>query len=207
MNVRENGNHEREANRNPAIVVGVDGSAGAREALRWALAEGRLRNAPVRVVHAWTFGYIGAGVDGYGAWGGALGAYTSLGIDLNDLHRAAEDLLERAIADVGEESDGVQIERLVVQGTPAEVLVHAAAPSDLLVVGSRGHGGFVGLLLGSVSQQCVHHARSPVVVVHAKPTAAGHEAAAGAEAASPQSPDRSEDMSRAAIERVPGASA
>jgi nucleotide-binding universal stress UspA family protein len=181
--MRESGDQTRESNGRPAIVVGVDGSAGAREALRWALAEGRLRGSPVRVVHAWTFGYIGASVDGYGVWGGALGAYTSLGVDLNDLHRAAEDLLERALAEVGDEGDGVEIERLVVQGTAAEVLVSAATPNDLLVVGSRGHGGFVGLLLGSVSQQCVHHARCPVVVVHApKPTAARQESAAGARA-------------------------
>src|SRR5207244_9192605 len=106
--------------------------------------------------------------------GGSLGSYTSLGVDLSDLQRAAADLLERALADVGDETEGVEIERQVVQGAAAEVLVGAATPDDLLVVGSRGHGGFVGLLLGSVSQQCVHHALGPVGVVHAaKPTAAG----------------------------------
>jgi nucleotide-binding universal stress UspA family protein len=125
----------------------------------------------VRVVHAWTFGYIGASIEGYSAWSGGLGAYTSLGVDLSDLQRAAEGLLERALAAVGDETEGVEIERRVVQGPAAEVLVRAAAANDLLVVGSRGHGGFVGLLLGSVSQQCVHHAPCPVVVVHAtKPT-------------------------------------
>jgi len=205
--MRENGKSKTVSTRRPAIVVGVDGSTGAREALRWALAEGRLRNSPVRVVHAWTVGYIGAGVDGYGAWSGALGAYTSLGTDLNDLHRAAEDLLEQAIAEVGEESEGVEIERLVVQGTPSEVLVHAAAPSDLLVVGSRGHGGFLGLMLGSVSQQCVHHARCPVVVVHGKAPAAGHAAGGGAEAARGQSTGQAEEARRAAIDHAPEVSA
>lgn len=168
----------------PAVVVGVDGSAGAREALRWALAEARLRKSPLRAVHAWMFGYVGGSVEGYPYWGGSLGSYTSLGVDLEDLHRAAEDLLERALAEV--EAEGVEIERQVVQGPAAEVLVNAAAPGDLLVVGSRGHGGFADLLLGSVSQQCVHHAPCPVVVVHPpKPTATAAGSAAAARTASP----------------------
>ena len=96
------------------VVVGVDGSAGAKEALRWALAEGRLRRSPVRAVHAWTFGYIGGSVEGYPYWGGSLRAYTSLGVDLSDLHRAAEDLLDRTLADVRDEAGDVEIERQVV---------------------------------------------------------------------------------------------
>ena len=151
----------------PAVVVGVDGSAGAKEALRWALAEARLRRSPLRAVHAWMFGYVGGPVDGYPYWGGALGSYTALGVDLGALHRAAEDLLERALADVGAEAQDVEIERQVVQGAAAEVLVNAAAPGDLLVVGSRGHGGFTGLLLGSVSQQVLETATCPVMLVHA----------------------------------------
>jgi nucleotide-binding universal stress UspA family protein len=182
----ENTNQNGKSKRVPAVVVGVDGSAGAKAALRWALNEGRLRKSPVRTVHAWMFGYIGGRVEDYPYWGGSLGSYTSLGVDLSDLHRAAEDLLERAIADAGDETEGVEIDRQVVQGPAAEVLVNAATPGDLLVVGSRGHGGFAGLMLGSVSQQCVHHARCPVVVAHTtKPTAAGSEPAAVAETESP----------------------
>jgi|SRR5665213_492940 len=63
---------------------------------------------------------------------GSLGSYTSLGVDLGDLHRAAQDLLERALADVKDEADGVEIDRQVVQGAAAEVLVSAATPRDLL---------------------------------------------------------------------------
>ena len=162
-------NEGAQSSRVPAIVVGVDGSAGAQQALRWALAEGRLRNAPVRVVHAWTFGRIGSSVEGFPYWDGSVDPYTSAGVDLSDLHSAAEELLERSLADVGDQTEGVEIERLVVQGAAAAILVSAVDPDDLLVVGSRGHGGFVGLLLGSVSQQCVHHAPCPVVVVHAAP--------------------------------------
>jgi nucleotide-binding universal stress UspA family protein len=170
-----------------AVVVGVDGSAGAQEALRWALAEGRLRNAPVRAVHAWTFGYIGGTIDADPYLGDPLGWYTSaLGVDLSDLHRAAEDLLERALAAVGEDAEGVEIERWVVQGAAAEVLVAAAAAGDLLVVGSRGHSDFAGILLGSVSQKCVHHASCPVVVVHApKPTSAAQDSDATARTENP----------------------
>ncbi len=150
----------------PTVVVGVDGSAGSAEALRWALAEARLRKSPLRAVHAWMFGYVGGTVDGYPSLGGSLDAYGSLGIDSGDLLRAAEDLLDRAVADAGTDTEGVEIERQVVQGSAAEALLTAVDKNDLLVVGSRGHGGFAELLLGSVSQQCVHHAPCPVVVVH-----------------------------------------
>jgi nucleotide-binding universal stress UspA family protein len=168
-------NQNGKTKRGPAVVVGVDGSAGAKDALCWALAEARLRHWPVRAVHAWMFGYIGGSVEGYPYWGGSLGSYTSLGVDLGDLHRAAEGLLERALDAVKGEADGVEIDRQVVQGAAAEVLVRAATPGDLLVVGSRGHGGFVGLMLGSVSQQCVHHAPCPVVVVHPAQPSAGRD--------------------------------
>ena len=182
MSENQNGNTKRA----PAVVVGVDGSAGARDALVWALAEARLRRWPVRAVHAWMFGYIGGSVEGYPYWGGGLGSYTSLGIDLGDLHHAAEDLLERALADVKDEADDVEIDRQVVQGSAAEVLVREATAGDLLVVGSRGHGGFAGLVLGSVSQQCVHHAPCPVVVIHpAKPNATRDESETGAETREP----------------------
>lgn len=170
----KNANQNGKSKRTTVVVVGVDGSAGAKAALRWALAEARLRKATVRAVHAWTFGYIDGTAEGYPS----LGSYTSLGIDVSDVHRAAEDLLERAIADVGTDTEGIEIERQVIQGRAAEILVQAASSRDLLVVGSRGHGGFIGLLLGSVSQQCVHHAPCPVVVVHSpKSMAAGHERA------------------------------
>jgi nucleotide-binding universal stress UspA family protein len=174
---------QSKSTRAPAVVVGVDGSAGAKVALRWALGEARLRNSPLRAVHALPFG---DSVEAYPYWGGWISSYTSLGVDLNDLYRAAEDLLERAIVDVATEAEGVEIERQVIQGPAADVLVQAASPRDLLVVGSRGHGGFTGLLLGSVSQQCVHHAQCPVVVVHTpKSTAAGREPAAAAQTESP----------------------
>ena len=68
---------------------------------------------------------------------------------------------------LGDEAAGVEIDRAVVEGAAAPTLIEAAAGSDLLVLGSRGHGGFAGLLLGSVTQQCAHHAPCPLVIVRA----------------------------------------
>jgi nucleotide-binding universal stress UspA family protein len=140
------------------IVVGVDYSEGAKAALRFALQEAKLRQATLRVVHAWQYGYIGAT--------GLEGAYPAVGGDIKELRDAAESALEETLRDSIPETDTVKIERRVVEGRAATVLVDESRGADLLVVGSRGHGGFAGLLLGSVSQQCAHHAACPVVIVH-----------------------------------------
>jgi nucleotide-binding universal stress UspA family protein len=139
------------------IVVGVDHSAGAKAAMRFALEEARLRQATLRVVHAWQFGYIGAT--------GLEGALPAVGGELEDFRRGAEAALEETLRDVGADTDGVAIERRVDQGTAAAVLVEESRGADLLVVGSRGHGGFAQLLLGSVSRQCAQHAFCPIVIV------------------------------------------
>jgi nucleotide-binding universal stress UspA family protein len=143
------------------IVVGVDHSEGAKAALRFALEEAKLRQATLRVVHAWQYGYIGAT--------GLEGAYPAVGGDIKELHDAAETALEETLRESIPETDTVEIERRVVEGRAAAVLVDDSRDADLLVVGSRGHGGFAGLLLGSVSQQCAHHAACPVVIVHRRP--------------------------------------
>ena len=143
------------------IVVGVDQSEGARAALRFALEEAKLRRATLRVVHAWQYGYIGAT--------GFEGAYPVVGADIKELRDGAETALEETLRESIPHPDSVEIERRVVEGRPATVLVDESRGADLLVVGSRGHGGFTGLLLGSVSQQCAHHAACPVVIVHRKP--------------------------------------
>jgi nucleotide-binding universal stress UspA family protein len=143
------------------IVVGVDASQGGRAAFRWAVAEARLRNARLRAVYAWTLTYPRG--EGYGYLIGPLDVIPYGGV--SDQRRAAEQVLERATTHMLHELDGVDLVREVIEGPAAEMLVGAAADADLLVVGSRGHGGFVGLLLGSVSQQCAHHASCPVVIV------------------------------------------
>jgi nucleotide-binding universal stress UspA family protein len=143
------------------IVVGVDASEGARVAYRWAVHEARLRDAQLRAVYAWTLSY--ARGEGYGYLIGPTDVLPYGGP--SDQRRAAEQVLERATAHMLRETTGVELVREVIQGSAGDVLVSAAADADLLVVGSRGHGGFVGLLLGSVSQQCAHHASCPVVIV------------------------------------------
>jgi nucleotide-binding universal stress UspA family protein len=136
------------------IVVGVDGSPGSTAALRWALEEARLRRAKLRVIRAWLYPRI----DGYGSIPAELPYMDALRNDV-------EELLDAVVDEVAGENPGVSIVRVAVEGPPAEVLIEAAADADLLVVGSRGPGGFSGLLLGSVSQQCAHHASCPVVIV------------------------------------------
>lgn len=142
------------------IVVGVDHSEQAREALRFALEEAKLRDANLRVVHAWQYGTIGTtGLEGF---------YPVVGAEVADVRNAAEQALEQTLRESLPDIDSVEIERRVVEGRPAGVLVDESRDADLLVVGSRGHGGFSELLLGSVSHQVSHHALCPVVIVRSK---------------------------------------
>jgi nucleotide-binding universal stress UspA family protein len=142
------------------IVVGVDHSEGAKAALRFALEEATLRQATLRVVHAWQYAYIGAT--------GFEGSYPALGGDIKELRDLAERDLDATLQEAIPETGAIEIERRVVEDRPAAALVDESRGADMIVVGSRGHGGFGGLLLGSVSQQVAHHAACPVVIVHKK---------------------------------------
>ena len=145
------------------IVVGVDDSPGAAAALRWALEEARLRGATLDVVHAW-HQFIPV----------ALPGAVTREPGRDDLEAAARELVTKVVDDVVGPSDPTVTVRVELgQGSPADVLITGAADADLLVIGSRGRGGFAGLLLGSVSQQCAHHAPCPVVIV---PTTKGSAA-------------------------------
>lgn len=156
-----------------AVVVGIDGSPAGQQALRWALTEARLRSASLRIVHAWTFGYANLPIGDLASMGSVV-PYPASGLAVSDIRQAAEGVVERAVAELAGAIEGVQIEQRVVEGAAAAVLIGAVCQDDLLVVGSRGHGGFAGLMLGSVSQQCAHHAPCPVVIVHpATPSANG----------------------------------
>lgn len=135
------------------IVVGVDGSDGADAALEWALDEGRLRGAELDVIHAF---YLFPDL-----------TEAAVLTDEPDMVAQAEELLRKAVEPAVATRPGLTVQTRAVQGPVARTLLDAAADADLLVVGSRGRGGFAGLLLGSVSQQCVHHAPCPVVVVPA----------------------------------------
>jgi nucleotide-binding universal stress UspA family protein len=159
----------RESKHLSAVVVGVDGSAGASEALQWAIAEARLREVPLRAIHAWTYAEpLIPSLIGY-----PYGAdYVESAID--ERRQAAEGLLEQTTAALAEGHE-IEIERVIAEGSAARVLIDAVGEDDLLVVGSRGHGGFSSLLLGSVSEQCAEHAPCPVVVVRGTNTSNARE--------------------------------
>jgi nucleotide-binding universal stress UspA family protein len=133
------------------IVVGVDGSKESVAALRWAVEEARLREATLEAVTAWSLPrpvYIGA-------------PEMVLPDELaSDLEREAKDSQRWAMAEVVPEG-GVPVDSRVVEGHAAAVLLQASEGADMLVVGSRGLGGFRELLLGSVSHQCAQHATCP----------------------------------------------
>jgi nucleotide-binding universal stress UspA family protein len=158
-----------ERNEKQSIVVGVDGSAGSAAALRWALAEARLRGAPLRLVYVYESPQLTIG-EGAVVGGPAVGLPSFGSEDVERLRAASETegrrILEQTLAGVGaEQTEGIQIEQEVVGGSAAPVLLDAGRSAALLVVGSRGRGGFVGLLLGSVSQQCAQHPPCPVVIL------------------------------------------
>ena len=139
----------------PRIVVGVDGSQSSLAALKWAIRQARLAGGSVDAVTAWEYP---AGAGGFGWSPGAAFATT-------DLASVAEKALSEATATALAGADGVPVRQLVREGHPARVLIDATVGADLLVVGSRGHGGFAGMLLGSVSAHCVRHASVPVLVI------------------------------------------
>jgi nucleotide-binding universal stress UspA family protein len=133
------------------IVVGVDGSGASRDALRWAARQAHLTGASLEAVISWEIAptYYPLPVpNGY------------------DPASNAKNALSQTLDSVIGEPDGLDIVPAVVQGPPAPTLLRAANGADLLVVGSRGHGPLLGMLLGSVSERCMAQATCPVVVVH-----------------------------------------
>lgn len=137
------------------IVVGLDGSHAARHALAWAFAEAEQRGAELDVVTVWDYPY---------QW--AEGFNTKWADDTEMFATAAAD---EVAAEVDEFLDGkprpAWLHIRTVEGAPAPVLLRLARHADLLVVGSRGRGGFKDLLLGSVSTACVHHTPCPIAVI------------------------------------------
>lgn len=137
------------------ILVGVDGSKTAQQALDWALDEARVRHAAVEVMHAWHAPFV----EGF-----PITANPGLRAQHEE---AARKVLQAAVAGADTTGLDAPVESVLIEGSPPVALLKAAEQADLLVVGSRGLGGFSGLMLGSVSHQVVHHAPCPVVVVPA----------------------------------------
>jgi nucleotide-binding universal stress UspA family protein len=133
------------------IVVGVDGSDPSKAALAWAIAQAGLTGAVIDAVIAWefpaNFGYP---------------VPATAGIDFEEI---ATEVIDDAVGEVASVTGPVKVRPRVVKGNPAQVLLNESAGADLLVVGSRGHGGFIEALLGSVGQHCVHYATCPVLVI------------------------------------------
>jgi nucleotide-binding universal stress UspA family protein len=130
------------------IVVGVDGSEHGNAALRWALDEALAHEAEIVAVFAWQMPFIGI-----------PGAF-----DREEMERMCKRFVEEAVASIVPEPR-VPITRMVAEGDVSASLITAAKAADMLVLGSRGRGGFAGLKLGSVSQECAQHAACPVVII------------------------------------------
>lgn len=133
------------------IVVGVDGSDASVEALRRAQSLAGPLSAKLVALSCWDIPQM---YDGY----------VAMGIDDFDI-RAGEILQDSVVKAFGTETPA-NVETRLVQGHPRRMLIEASRSADMLVLGRRGHGGFGGLLLGSVSSACVAHAHCPVLVVH-----------------------------------------
>jgi nucleotide-binding universal stress UspA family protein len=148
------------------IVVGIDGSPGAQTALELAANEAAVRKARLRIVTVYDV---------------AAAAYAGgfvPPVDMTEsLQAEAEQVALRAVSTAEALQPSIYVEHEVLQGYAAEVLVRESAHASLVVVGSRGHGGFASLLLGSVSHQVAQHARCPVMIVP-KPRAAEEAKAA-----------------------------
>lgn len=134
------------------IVVGVDGSKESFAALRWASDEARRRDATLEVFHAWETPIF----DAY---------YHPVPLYSDPVHEAARSALAAIVARIDTASGHPKVVPRLRCGPAGPELVAAAEGADLLVVGSRGRGGFTGMLLGSVSQYVLHHAPCPVVVI------------------------------------------
>jgi len=135
------------------IVVGTDGSESALEALQWAYEEAKMAKAELVIVHGWEYPYPDAS-----------------GTDSDVRQRMERDALAQLDASVSSvlrdaKGDGISVRTKLVEGVPAKALIEESADADLVVVGSRGRGGFASMLLGSVSRAVVQHASCPVAVI------------------------------------------
>ena len=148
----------------PGVIVGVDGSDHSRYALRWAMREAVLRHVPLTVltVHP---DPVRPATGIY--WG--LRTYPENSFDPDLVRAAVQEFVDKVASEIGGTVPEVTVS--VATGDAAEELLRASRDADMLVVGSRGGGGFARLLLGSVSSQVMHHAECPVVAIPGTPQA------------------------------------
>lgn len=139
----------------PGIIAGIDGSSHSQYALEWAMRESAIRREPLTVITVQPIAASG--------WGGVL-VFPGDEEIRAEAQQAAQKAADKAAQQLGDTAAPSVTVRAVI-GSPAEVLIEASRDADLLVVGSRGAGGFTRLVMGSVSSQVSHHARCPVVIV------------------------------------------
>lgn len=137
---------------NDRILVGVDGSPGSLHALRWAVNQARKTDATIDAVIVWESPYATG-----------EGLYTPM--EEKRFADAARKRLAEAVERVTHDQSSGDVHLIVLRGDPAQILCSWSAEAELLVLGTRGIGGFAGLLLGSVSAKCAQHSRCPVVIV------------------------------------------
>lgn len=137
------------------VVVGVDGSENSWSALDWAVAEATLRKVPLRIVCAFEDPVATVGL------GTAFGAGAPIAVD----PMLIEDAAQRVVEEAGVRAGAVETQLVARCDSPDSVLIDESDGALMLVVGARGHSGLGGLLLGSVSNHVVHHAKCPVVIV------------------------------------------
>jgi nucleotide-binding universal stress UspA family protein len=140
----------------PGITVGLDGSAHSIRALEWAINEAAIRRGPLTVLTVHSVPMSG--------WTGDPVTLPGDADDVNRAYRAAEEMTQKVISQLGD-AQPQSVTVRAVAGYPAEELIEASREADMLVVGSRGVGGFARLLVGSVSNHVMHHAHCPIVVV------------------------------------------
>ena len=138
------------------IIVGIDGSTHSQQALEWAVREAAVRQVPLTVLTVFR--------TPVSFWGGPVTYQEADAKDVDKARADAQDALAKALAAVGG-ARPAEVRVLAQAGLPAEVLIRESGDADILVVGSRGTGGFSRLLLGSVSTQVTHHAHCPVVII------------------------------------------
>jgi nucleotide-binding universal stress UspA family protein len=144
----------------PGIIVGVDGSDESGKALGWAMREAALRHVPLTVV---TVREPPVRLATQIYWG--VHTFPDGGLSHEQMKQSVREFVGKVASEVGQTVPGITVS--VVTGRAAQELINASGDADLLVVGSRGAGGFARLLMGSVSMQVTYHAKCPVVVIPA----------------------------------------
>jgi nucleotide-binding universal stress UspA family protein len=127
------------------VVVGIDGSEGSNRALEWAAAEAARTGAVLEAHTSYDPGYVF--------------------VTPQEVQHALQQVLDEAVNRIADRNPGLTFKGMTHEGSAAKFLIEASRGADLLVVGSRGLGGFTGLLLGSVGYQCSLHAHCPIVIV------------------------------------------